>query len=105
MLFGRVYEAKRINIDHFRMAGLKTFTLRELSILNEKELLKLDQACLANSWSKDQIKEKLHSSNSYMLEVFEVTRLVGAIICREMLDELWILRICTLREFRRDRFL
>ena len=72
--------------------------LEDLSALS-----KLDQECFAIFWSSSELAEELGHQNGIALGYLENGNLIGALLARVMIDEIWIFRIMVHPEHRRKK--
>ncbi len=72
--------------------------LEDLSALS-----KLDQECFAIFWSPGELAEELGHQNGVALGYLENGNLMGVLLARVMIDEIWIFRIMVHPEHRRKK--
>jgi [ribosomal protein S18]-alanine N-acetyltransferase len=66
-------------------------------------LSKLDQECFTISWSEKELADELKHENGIALGYFENRNLLGALLARVIIDEIWIFRIMSHPEHRRQK--
>ncbi len=66
-------------------------------------LSKLDQECFAIFWSQGELAEELGNPNGIAIGYFENGNLIGALLARVMIDEIWIFRIMVHPDHRRKK--
>lgn len=68
-----------------------------------EQLLALDNACFSIPWSSDEIKQELEHEHAVVLGFFQDNKIIGALLARIIIDEIWIFRIMVLPELRRKK--
>jgi len=66
-------------------------------------LTQLDANCFEVPWSKNELAEEISHYNAITIGYHEDKTLVGALLARIMIDEIWIFRIMVLPEYRRKK--
>ena len=74
-----------------------------LKLENLSVLSKLDQECFAIFWSEAELADELTHKNGIALGYFENGNLLGALLARVIIDEIWIFRIMAHPDHRRQK--
>lgn len=76
---------------------------RRLALDDLEQLVELDSQCFATPWLSKKLAEELENTDAIVFGAFEQGALVGAICARLVYDEIWIFRIMTRPQMRRQK--
>ena len=76
--------------------------IREVSLDECEDILKIEQACFSDSWSVEDFEHQVNSPYSKLIGVFVENKLVGFINTVCVVDELEINNVAVLKEYRRN---
>jgi 23S rRNA (cytosine1962-C5)-methyltransferase len=78
-------------------------SLRRLELSDLDALVSLDAQCFAEPWPRAQLEDELAHTAAVVVGAYSEGKLVGAICSRLVVDEVWVFRIMTLPELRRQK--